>query len=320
MEPLQGVLHEAGGFVLLDGFKRYRCARKLSIESVPFISIGEDAASGIVQLIRTSNDHSLHLVEQARLVTDLHKSHDMSAVQIATQLERSPAWVAMRIGLLGEMSPVVKKAIFSGRFPTRSFMYTLRQFTRVQKVPAKDVDEFVQCVSGKDLSGRSVDQLARAYFKGGENFREQIREGNFGWTLDRLKQMEQAQGLDSSELNEEEKRFLRDLEIAGKYESRIIRRSMEERPAKNAFFAEAELLAGGIRRQLDTYREAIGRLHDRCREAQRHLDLIQTGKDQKRNCTTPGGGPQNSPTDHQERRQNADTASQRQETARSCTY
>jgi hypothetical protein len=307
MECLQGVYKANGDgkFLLLDGFKRYRCARKLGIEVVPYISIGDDAASGIVQLIRTSNDFSLHLIEQARLVTDLHKQHHMSGAQIAVQLDRSPAWVSMRLSLLNEMSAVVKREIFSGGFPTRSFMYTLRQFTRVHKVPAKDVDDFVGAVSGKGLSGRNVDQLARAYFQGGENFREQIVKGNFGWTLDKLKQMGQPAGAGSTQMTEEEKALLRDLEIAHKYEGRIIRGSMNEKPANNAFFAEVELLTGGIQRQLGTYSDAIGRLHDRCREAKRSLDIIQAGKEQKGNRTTARTQPQDGQSDHQESRPTA---------------
>lgn len=307
MECLQGVLkHDGDGkFLLLDGFKRYRCARKLGIEALPYISIGDDAASGILQLIRTSNDFSLHLLEQARLVTDLHKQHHMSGAQIAAQLERSPAWVGMRLGLLGEMSAVVKKEIFSGGFPARSFMYTLRQFTRVHKVPAKDVDEFVGAVSGKGLSGRNVDQLARAYFQGGENFREQIVKGNFGWTLDKLKQMDEPRGAGSSQMNEQEKAILRDLEVAHKYEGRIIRGSMSEGRENNAFFAEVELLTGGIQRQLDTYSDAIGRLHDRCREAKRSMDVAQAAKEQKGNRATARTQPKDGQGDHQESRPTA---------------
>jgi ParB-like nuclease domain len=316
MEPLQGVSTPAGGFLLLDGFKRYRCAKQLKIEAVVCIGIADDVASGILKLIRTSNDFSLHLVEQARLVTELHEKHGLNTMQIAAQLERSPAWVSMRLGLLTEMSPTVKKEVFSGRFPARSFMYTVRQFTRVHKAPAADVDKFVKAVSGKDLSGRAVDQLARAYFKGGENFREQILKGNFGWTLGRMEQMEQARSADSAVMGQAEQVFLRELEIAQKYEARIIRRALEEIKASNAFYAEAELLAGGIVRQVDQYRNAIGRIYDQCRNAKRGLDSLQTGKNQERDCAASGSRQENRIQDHQERGQSPGDPPQRQDRSR----
>jgi len=38
-EPLEGVAREAVN-VLLNGFKRYRCARKLQLQTVPYASLG----------------------------------------------------------------------------------------------------------------------------------------------------------------------------------------------------------------------------------------------------------------------------------------
>ena len=305
LEPLQGVLSADGRFELLDGFKRLRCAKQLKIEFVACVGIADDVASGILKLIRTANDFSLHLLEQARLVTDLRDKHGMSTMQIAESLERSPAWVSMRLGLHGEMSDTVKKQIFSGRFPARSFMYTLRQFTRVQKVPGEEVDKFVKAVSGKHLSGRAVDQLARAYFKGGENFREQIHNGNFGWTLERMAQIEQARAGDSAVLTQSELGFLRDLEIAQKYDGKLIRRSIEDIQASNAFYAEAELLAGGIVRQAAAYREAIGRIYDRCRATKCDLDSLQAGQNQKGVGPALRVGQEDRGQDHQKRGANA---------------
>lgn len=293
MEPLWGVPSTDGRFLLLDGFKRYRCAKQLKIEAVSCTELASDIASGILKLIRTANDASLHLIEQARLVADLHEKHGMGTFQIAAQLERSPAWVSVRLTLLSEMSPTVKKEVFSGRFPTRSFMYTLRQFTRVNKVSTTDVDQFVKAVSGKDLSGKAVDQLARGFFQGGSDFREQILKGNFVWTLDRIRQLEQAKASDSSLMGAAEQALLRDLEIAQKYESRIIRRSMDKTLSSQTFFAEAELLSGGIIRQADAYKEAIGRIYDRCRNAKHGMDHVQTGQKEAGNRTPAGSGQEN---------------------------
>ena len=45
-QPLAGV-DTPHGRLLLDGFKRYRCAAKLGIECVPYVSLGEEEASGM---------------------------------------------------------------------------------------------------------------------------------------------------------------------------------------------------------------------------------------------------------------------------------
>jgi len=44
-EPLEGVYAE-GRRILLNGFKRHRCARKLKLPTVPYSSLGEDVPRG----------------------------------------------------------------------------------------------------------------------------------------------------------------------------------------------------------------------------------------------------------------------------------
>ena len=69
-DPLQGVGNEKGR-ILLNGFKRLRCAKKLGIEIVPYRSLSDDAAFGILQLLRITNTQSLTILEQAKLIAEL---------------------------------------------------------------------------------------------------------------------------------------------------------------------------------------------------------------------------------------------------------
>ena len=91
-EPLAGV-DKADQRILLDGFKRYRCAIKLNIGVVPYLSLAGDEPAGIIELMRISNAKSLSILEQARLIDELINVHQMCNAQIATLLERSKAWV-----------------------------------------------------------------------------------------------------------------------------------------------------------------------------------------------------------------------------------
>ncbi len=147
-DPLQGVDVD-GNRILLDGFKRYRCAKKLHIEIVPYRSLGRDEVRGIIDLIRLSNAKSLSILEQARLIHELKRGRQMSYSDIASLLEKSKSWVSMRCGIIGEMSETVKKEVFAGRFPVYSFMYTLRPFIRMNTIKKSEIDQFVRSVSGK---------------------------------------------------------------------------------------------------------------------------------------------------------------------------
>ena len=141
-EALEGV-DKDGARVLLNGFKRYRCARKLGIATVPYTSIGEDEATGIVALLRISNTRSLGILEQAGFIDELRNAQNLSVAEIAELLSRSKGWVSMRVGLIGEMSPTIRRKLFSGAFPTYPYMYTLRQFMRMNAVKKSEIEKFV---------------------------------------------------------------------------------------------------------------------------------------------------------------------------------
>jgi len=256
-DPLQGVNADEER-ILLDGFKRYRCAQHLGIGIVPYCSLAEDEALGIIELLRIANSKSLSILEQAKLIDELMSVHNMSNWEIARALEKSKSWVSMRSGIMREMSECVRSKIFSGRFPVYSYMYTLRQFMRINCATKKDVDEFVELAAGKHLSIRDIELLAHGYFKGPEEFRGQIKNGNIAWGLSRLKES----SANATACTEVEKRMLKDLEITQKYMQRVTHRSKDTRFKTSSFYAQANLLAGGIVRQMEIFSKAIREFYD----------------------------------------------------------
>lgn len=220
-EPLQCVGAPEERYILLDGFKRLRCACRLRMSMVPVELLGSDESASILQLVRLSVDRSLSAVEQACFVDELHSRWGMSRGAIASALDRSHAWVSVRLGLVDEMSEDVRDAIFSGRFPLRCFMYTLRQVTRVHGISREQTDRFVRAVSGQGLSTRDIDTLAAGYFRGGAHLKRQIEEGNLRWTLQKLRGADPEAGRREAGLSEAEASVLQDLDLAQKYLHRL---------------------------------------------------------------------------------------------------
>jgi predicted transcriptional regulator len=262
-EPLEGV-DQTDGKILLNGFKRYRCARKLGIRVAPYASLGEDEASGILNLLRVSNDRSLTILEQARFIDELRQLDKMSVADIAEQLSRSKAWVSMRLGLIGEMSPVVREKIFGGSFPVYPYMYTLRQFMRMNGVKKQDIEDFVVALSGEKLSVREIEQLANGYFRGPASFRDAIREGHIAMALNWVQQVPE----DADGCNEFERVLLKDLELTQKYMQRVMGKSEDQRLKTRAFLAQGHLLTAGILSQSRAFFEVMRKLHDRCGQAE----------------------------------------------------
>jgi len=257
-EALEGVDLQAGP-VLLNGFKRYRCARRLGLSTVPYACLGQDEVLAIVNLLRIANNRALSILEQARFLDELKNVRGMSLAEIATQLCRSKAWVSMRLSLLAELSPVVQEKLFSGAFPIYAFMYHLRPFMRMNGVTRAQVDQFVTAVSGQHLSVRDIEQLAHAYFRGPESLRQQIASGNLALPLERLKQVP----TDPEACSPFEQALLSDLTILQKYLQRALAKSQDPRLQSRAFHAQCHLLTAGILSSAPALFQTLRELHDR---------------------------------------------------------
>lgn len=256
-QPLQGV-ELSSSRILLDGFKRLRCAQKLHLSTVPFVSLAPEEATGIICLLRAANDHALSLLEQARFLDELKAGCGLSVADIAQQLSRSKAWVSLRLGVLAELSPVVREALFDGSFPVYSYLYTLRPFRRLNGTAA--IDEFVMALRGKKLSARQIEQLAHGFFRGPESFREQIRQGHLTLPLQQLKDLPH----DPDGCSEVERLCLADLEQAQKILVRLMTKSSDQRLSSRPFRAQAHLLCAGLLSRLPAFTKTIQTLYDHC--------------------------------------------------------
>jgi len=257
-EPLEGVDAE-GVHLLLNGFKRYRCARKLNLKTIPYMCLGQDALSGMVALLRNAQARSLTILEQAGFVDQLRTFEQLSIAEIAELLSRSKGWVSMRTGLIGEMTDVIRQKLFSGVFPVYSYMYTIRQFMRMNSVTKRQIEEFVVALSGKNLSVRQIEQLADGYFRGSESFRREIRSGKITLIL------EQPGRNDPVGCNRCERGLLKDLAFISKSMQRVMDTSQDRRLKTPAFCAQAHLLTGRILDQWNRFIRTMRYLHDRSR-------------------------------------------------------
>lgn len=260
--PLEGVDAPSSRF-LLNGFKRYRCAKKLGINCVPYVSLGSDEATGILCLMRASTDHGLALLEQAQFLEELMRVHGMSLTEVAETLCRSKAWVSLRRSLLAEISSVVREALFRGTFPVYCYMYTLRSFKRVNGATNEQIERFVTAVAGRGLSVRDIELLADGYFRGSESLRQAIESGQLVWSLEQMKQVPR----DQEGCSEFERVLLGDLQTLQKCMQRVLLKLSNTRLKSRPFFAEANLLAGALLSRLPLFQERIQEFHDRSGQA-----------------------------------------------------
>ena len=256
--PLAGV-DTPQGRLLLDGFKRYRCATRLGIECVPYVSLGEEEAAGIAALVCVDRQKTLSILEQARFVVELLSTHDMSLADVAEALSRSKAWVSMRRGLLQDMSQAVQEILFRGGFPVYSYMVTLRPFMRMNGVGQQEIEGFVQAVADQKLSVREIELLSHGYFHGPDSLRREIDQGNWKWSLTQLQSVPE----DPEACNDTERALLSDLEKLLKLIGRVTTRCDHEQLQTRAFHAQANLLLARLLSRREAFFKKMEEFHDR---------------------------------------------------------
>jgi hypothetical protein len=261
-DPLCGVDTPAAR-LLLDGFKRCRSAKKLSIACVPYMSLGAEEATAILQLMRASTAKGLSILEQARFVGDLVSIHGLSVAEVAERCQRSKGWVSMRRRLMDEMSPAVQKLLFRGAFPVYAYMYTLRPFMRMNAADQDQSERFIQALAGQRLSVRDIELLAQAYFRGPAPLREAIAGGQLAWSLEQLKRVPE----DREGCTVPERGLLKDLELLRRSLERVLVKCQDPRLSSSAFYAQAHLLTAGLLRTWPSFHERIKELYDRSGQA-----------------------------------------------------
>jgi ParB/RepB/Spo0J family partition protein len=271
-EPLGGV-DTPRGRLLLDGFRRNRCAAKLGLECVPYVSWGKDETLGIANLMTARRQKSLSILEQARFVGELLSTHQLTAADVAEMLSRSKAWVSTRRNLLSGMSAAIQQILFRGAFPVYSYMVTLRPLMRMNGVAPQEVERFVQALAGAKLSVREIDLLAHGYFRGTPALREALDEGRWKWTLDQM----QAVGDDPQGLSEGERRLLRELERLLQAMQHVMTRCDSPRRPSRGFSAQANLLLAGLLSRRDSFFKKMEEFYDRTGREECHLSATSTG-------------------------------------------
>lgn len=261
-EPLEG-FQLADASILLNGFKRYRCALKLKIPRVPFLCLGSNDVIAITRFLCLSNRKSLNILEQARFIDELKQSAGLSVGQISAELERSKAWVSMRLGLVSKLSPSVRDKLFAGEFPVYSYMYLARQFMRMNGVKSNAIDSFVGALSGKALSLREIEQLAHGFFRGPASFRQEILQGNITLALKQIHEVPQ----DPEACSEFERVLIKDLELLQKYMLQVMGKCNSAQLQSRPFFVQGHLLTAGILSQTSAFQQTLKEFHDRCRQA-----------------------------------------------------
>jgi hypothetical protein len=266
---------ETGSAVLLDGFKRYRCAAKLNKNIVMVEYIGEDVVDGVLSFLRRDQTGGLCILEQAGLIEELHKKYGLGVSDIARRLERSPSWVSVRLGMIGELSELVREKILSGAFPARAYMYGIKVFTRVNKTSSSHINVFVEAVSGKGLGTRDLIALSRAYFTGGLTVQRMIVEGDAHQAV-KLLAAQSSPSTDTT-LSADQQSFVNNLKTIAGVMSRVVAIAPSINTGTARYMQYINTWSAVIDKNLAAFSRTIKELYDFSRQADHGTYAAKSG-------------------------------------------
>ncbi len=256
LEPLEVIL-KADQLYLLNGFKRFRAAKKLGLQIIPWVQIGEDEIGGITNLIRQSQTKRLNILEEAKFLATLSNKKSLS--ELAVLVDKSIGWVSMRLQLIKDLDAQIEQRLFTGAFPVYAYMYFLRPFIRMKGVSNSEILEVVSLLSGKNLSIRQIEYLIEAWFHGSEPLKAQLKSGKVRQVL---KQIQQLAKEDVGGCTESESRMLRMLESMLAYMHQFQLACENKKLKSNSYRCQANYLTNAILTNHTVYIERMKVYHD----------------------------------------------------------
>lgn len=145
-------------WLMVDGFKRYRAARKLrwACLNTAVTTASRKKAKAMVYLLNRSGDFSM--VQEALLVAELIDIDGLTQREAAILMDRHKSWVSRRLGMIRRLSSGIIEALLLGLIPPGAG-------PSLARVPLCNQPDFYAAVTRQRLSSTQIGQLADIYCK-----------------------------------------------------------------------------------------------------------------------------------------------------------
>ena len=158
-------------------------------------------------------------------------------------------------------------------------MYTLKPFTRVNNNGGKkEVESFVNRVSGKEYSTRDIEILAGAWFKGSKTLKEQVQSGELDWTLRQLKHKATKSQKQTDNLSESQSKIISNLEIVTSVIFKLNNSLERVESDSSEFIQKFRARASKLINMLSDFENTLREFYDRCGQKTGDTDLVSFGQ------------------------------------------
>ena len=158
LQPVVAREHE-GRYQIIDGFKRYFISIDLMIKTLQCQVLDIDLQQAKLLILSYNRPHhSMEVWEEAMVLEDLIKTHNLSQHSLSTLTGYSRSWVSRRISLIGKIDPQVATEIRMG-------IITSSQARALMKLPRGNQMDVARVIADHSLSSRQSDKLVNAFLK-----------------------------------------------------------------------------------------------------------------------------------------------------------
>ena len=158
LQPVVAREHE-GKYQILDGFKRVYVAMDLMIKTLQCQVLDIDLQQAKLLILSYNRPHqSMEVWEEAMVLEDLLKTHDLSQQSLSTLTGYSRSWVSRRLSLIGKIDEQVASEIRMG-------VITSSQARALIKLPRGNQIDLARVIVDLGLSSRQSDRLVDAFLK-----------------------------------------------------------------------------------------------------------------------------------------------------------
>lgn len=158
LQPVVVREHE-GKYQIIDGFKRYYIAMDMMIKTLQCQVLDIDLQQAKLLILSYNQPHqSMEAWEEAMVLEDLLKTHNLSQQSLSKLTGYSRSWISRRLSLIGKIDEQVASEIRMGTI-------TSSQARALIKLPRGNQMEVARVIVDLGLSSRQSDRLVDAFLK-----------------------------------------------------------------------------------------------------------------------------------------------------------
>jgi ParB family chromosome partitioning protein len=158
LQPVVVREHE-GRYQIIDGFKRYYISVDLEIKALQCQVLDIDLQQAKLLILSYNRPHqSMEVWEEAMVLEDLIKTHDLSQQSLSRLTGYSRSWVSRRLSLISKIDEEVASEIRMGTL-------TSSQARALIKLPRGNQLEVARVITTFGLSSRLSDRLVNAFLE-----------------------------------------------------------------------------------------------------------------------------------------------------------